>query len=472
MRLLAGLLLALVVACGEGPIPAMSAGENARKSVPAPIATVAEDDSAIPVLASDAKRGDRNALVTIVAFSDLECPYCAKLAVTLERLQRAHEGELRIVFKNDPLRGHQHARLAAEIGQGVLALAGQDAFWRYHDLTFRRQALMDDDALREWAGAAGADPKAIEEGLAKKVWAEKIDRDIALAQKLNVTATPAAFINGVVIVGAQPFAQFEEIVNDELAKARAALERGTPRERVYAERVASNLADAEAREREEMEREQERLRQEALRVHKVPVGAAPIRGNANALVTIVEFGDFQCFHCRRAEATLARILEEYGDKVRLVWKDDPLGGHERARPAAALARAARVQKGDAGFWTVHDLLFASQSSLEDEDLERVAREAKLDVPKAIAQVKAGTHDKAITEDAELAEDFGVRGTPSFFVNGRRLVGAKSFEKFKELVDEELAKAQALVDAGTKPAAIYEAVVKDGVSPRTGMPAAR
>jgi len=459
-------LLALVASCGEGPLPASSSADAKRDAgPPAFLAAAFADDSAIPISATDAIRGDRSAWVTIVVFSDFECPFCAKLVPTLERLRLTHESDVRIVFKHDPLRGHPHARLAAEISQGVLALGGQDAFWRFHDLAFARQSLMTDETLFGWATQIGIDPKALEDGLTQKLWRSKIESDIALAQRLEVTATPAAYINGVSIVGAQPFARFEEVVTGEIAKAHALHERGTPRERLYAELVASNLAEAAAREQEEAAREQERIRQEGLIVHKVPVGNAPVRGTKEALVTIIEFGDFQCFHCKRAEPTLEKIRQAYGDKVRLVWRDDPLGSHERAHPAAELARAARVQKGDSGFWAVHDLLFTSQASLEDEDLERVAQSAKLDVTKAMGQVKAKVHAKAVDEDAELAEDFHVRGTPSFFVNGRRLVGAKSFEKFKVLIDEELTKAEALVTAGTKPAAVYDAVVKDGVSPR-------
>src|SRR5262249_10098486 len=125
-------------------------------------------------------------------------------------------------------------------------------------------------------------------------------------------------------------------------------------------------------------------------VWKVPVGASPIRGSANALVTIVEFSDFQCPFCKRVETTLERIRKEYGDRVRLVWKAEPFPFHPRAAPAAAVARSVRAQKGDAAFWDVHDRLFASQPQLEDEDLERVAAQAGADGKKAITAIALST----------------------------------------------------------------------------------
>ena len=96
-----------------------------------------------------------------------------------------------------------------------------------------------------------------------------------------------------------------------------------------------------------------------LTVHRIEVGRSPVRGKATAPVTIVEFADFQCPFCGRVAPTIAEVVKIYGDKVRLVWKNNPLAFHPRAEPAAEFAMDARAQKGDAGFWAAHDLQTAT-----------------------------------------------------------------------------------------------------------------
>ena len=211
---------------------------------------------------------------------------------------------------------------------------------------------------------------------------------------------------------------------------------------------------------------------------RVPVGSSPVRGKASALVTIVEMGDFQCEYCGKVAATLEQLQTEHRDKVRLVFKHDPLAFHPRAEPAAELALEARAQRGDAGFWAAHDLLYArqcvgaaardrqacmdgggtwmvNQSRLEDADLLDHARALKLDTSKVQAAIAGKKHGQIIAADRDLAAELGVIGTPTFFVNGRRLLGAQPIEKFRAVVDEELARAAALVKAGTPPGRVYE-----------------
>ena len=195
------------------------------------------------------------------------------------------------------------------------------------------------------------------------------------------------------------------------------------------------------------------------------------RGSRSARVTIVVFSDFQCPYCKRVEPTIADLRKAYGDKLRIVWKDMPLGFHVRAEPAAQLARAARAQKGDAAFWAMHDALFDAQPMLEDADLERLAVKNGLDAKKAMADVTAKKHDKAIAVDKELAALLGATGTPTAYVNGRKLVGAQPLDKYKQLVDEELARAEALVKSGVAKKDVYAAAIKDGKTKKDEHPSA-
>ena len=167
----------------------------------------------------------------------------------------------------------------------------------------------------------------------------------------------------------------------------------------------------------------------------------PARGATTALVTIVEFGSFQCPFTKRAEETLAALRAQYGDKLRFVWKDEPLSSQVRAMPAAELAREARAQKGDAAFWAVHDALFASAPALEDADLEHIAALAGLDARKAMAAVRAHKHEAGIEADLALSDDVHAGGTPSFFINGRHVGGAQPVETFRPILDEEIARAE-------------------------------
>jgi protein-disulfide isomerase len=215
--------LASLVGCGGQPPPAASKPEqrgvgrgeaDARAAAP-------EDAAAVPIRADDAVRGSRRAPVTLVVFSDFQSPFDARLVPTLERLREEYGSDkLRIVFKNDPLAFHPHARLAAEIGQGVLALGGQDAFWRYHDLAFRYHSALSPEAARSWAVAVGIDALALDDGLTRKRWAPKVASDLEVAHRLGVCGAPTAFINGVLISGAQPHDKLKQLIDAELANVR------------------------------------------------------------------------------------------------------------------------------------------------------------------------------------------------------------------------------------------------------------
>lgn len=441
----------------HAPVAAVRAAPiGAKPSVALATSVHSEDDATIPITSDDAVRGNRLAPVTVVVFSDFECPFCAQLEGTFSALrERYGEEQLRFVFKNNPLPFHSSARLAAEVGQGVLSLGGDEAFWRFEAMAFHRQEMISADALRAWAIAAGVDGNKLDRGLAERRWARKVEQDIELAARLRAFGTPVSFVNGVMVSGSEELDRFRELVEQELTKANTLIASGVPRDMIYTRLASANYVIPEEPTEEP---------DSTKIVYRVPVGSGPIRGPKLAPVTIVVFSDFECPFCKRAEETLATIRQTYADKVRIVWRDLPLPRHLRAEPAAELARAARAQRGDEGFWTAHDLLFAAQPGFEDADLERIAKEAKLDVKKAMSSVRAKAYKQAIDDDGEVADDFEANGTPHFFINGRRLAGAKSFDTFKPIVDEEIKRADSLLMSGVAMTDLYEALTKDGVSP--------
>lgn len=160
----------------------------------------------------------------------------------------------------------------------------------------------------------------------------------------------------------------------------------------------------------------------------------PEVGPKDAPVTIVEFSDFQCPYCKRAEPTLKEVREKYGDKVKLVYMDFPLGFHPHAMDAAMAGRCANEQ---GKFWPMHDEMFTDQGKLSPADLANAAKKAGLDTAKFDECFKSGKYKAAILGDQAQGQKLGVDGTPAFFVNGRPLTGAQPFPAFAEVIDQEL-----------------------------------
>lgn len=163
----------------------------------------------------------------------------------------------------------------------------------------------------------------------------------------------------------------------------------------------------------------------------------PSRGDSNAPVTIVEFSDYECEFCARAEGALRRVLDEYKGKVRLVHQAFPLSIHPRAPKAAEAAFCAGEQ---GRYWEMHDSIFARQGAIGVDDLKGRSRALGLDGARFDACLDSGRMAPLVEASRKLGEGIGVSSTPAFFVNGRPLTGAQPFERWKELVDHELAAA--------------------------------
>jgi protein-disulfide isomerase len=449
-----------LVACGgartSGPVAPASIATAADAGAPlAAPAQASEEDALIPIAADDAVWGSRLAPVTIVAFEDFQCPFCAKGAETLAKVEAEYgPDKLRVVFKHLPLPFHPNARPAAEAAEGVRAIGGNDAFWRFYGLAFAGQGELGPGAYAKWAKEAGVDPAPLAGG--NPAWSAKVERDLELAKKRGVDGTPTFLVNGEVVAGAQPLDVFEQVVNQELVKAKTLVAAGLAPDRVYASLTEANLKEQAANPGKDDEDRPD------TRVYKVPVERSPVLGAKDAPVTIVEFSDFQCPYCEKVEETLKEVRTKYGKDVRIVWKNDPLPFHPRAEPAAELALEARAQKGEAGFWAAHDALFASAPNLEDKDLEAIAAALKLDVGRVKQAIVTHKHQSTIDQDVLLGDGFRANGTPHFFIDGRRLVGAQPLEAFTAIVDDEIGKARALAAKGVPPGAMYDALTKDGV----------
>lgn len=183
------------------------------------------------------------------------------------------------------------------------------------------------------------------------------------------------------------------------------------------------------------------LAKSGIRIHlepprsEVPFPAvAPVTGPEQAPVTIVEFADYQCPYCQRAEPTVQEVLSRYSGKIRLVHRDFPLDAHQRAVPVSKAAYCA----GDQGkFWEYRHSIYEKPSDFSDEDLKKRAGEVGLDTAAFGACFASDKHDETIRTSASQGSSLGVTGTPTFFINGRMLVGAQPIEAFRTIIDEEL-----------------------------------
>lgn len=421
----------------------------------------AQSTAAVPVNQDDPIWGDPLAPVTLVVFSDYQCPFCSRLHQTLRDLQASYgERRLRIVFKHNPLPFHQHAKDTAIAAEAVRALGGNRAFWIFTDRAFGDQQSLGTNVIDDWARAAGVDPARLRAELQNPAHEAKVERDMALATRLGVRGTPHTFVDGAAIGGAQPIDKFTSVIDDHLRRADALVRGGTPADQVYVTLTQQEFQQPSAPE----PAPSAAAPAEDTATYKVPIGMSPIRGPRNALVTIVVFGDFQCPFCARASTTVADLMARYPNDVRLVWKDQPLPFHARAKAAAIFAREARAQRGDAAFWAAHDKLFASNRNLEDTDLEQYGRELSLNVSRLRNSLASNAFARQIADDVALAEKVKATGTPHFFINGRRLVGAQPLDRFVQVVDEELAKARALVAKGVPASQVYDRLQRDAGTP--------
>jgi protein-disulfide isomerase len=416
--------------------------ETGDGGVPSIRFTAVDDGSGpLPVTPNAAIWGDKGALVTIVWFGDLECPHTRNSYRVIEAVLRAFTGEVRVVWRHRPLSIHSHAKDAAKVAAGIEKELGEAAFWRFISAVSGDARDAERARLEQWAERAGAEPIRVSAWLASRETEREVERDLELAGTFDVRATPTFFVNGVRVEGTRSFDDMKAIVQKELAASRGLAALGTEKS-IYAARVRKNLTGLGA--------------DVAARTCPV-IGTSPARGASDALVTIVEFSDFECQYCKQAQPTLDTLLARFGGDVRHVWKNFPLSMHPRAIPAANFALEARTRGGDTTFWKVHDLLFSEQKNLDDEAFESIAKRAGLPPDKLLDAVQSQAHKAVINADMEQGKRFGVRGTPSFFVNGRQIAGALPVDKFQAVVTEELETARRLVKSGTSRSRVYDAV---------------
>jgi len=159
--------------------------------------------------------GKEGAAVTVIEFSDFQCPFCSRAADTVNQIKKKYGSKIKLAFKHFPLPMHQNARPAAEASMCVNE-QGTEKFWKFHDAAFKNQDKLDKTNLEKYAKDSGADVKKFSECMTSKKYAEYIQKDMDYGEKIGVKSTPTFFINGQILSGALPIESFSEVIDDEL----------------------------------------------------------------------------------------------------------------------------------------------------------------------------------------------------------------------------------------------------------------
>lgn len=177
-----------------------------------------------------ASKGSADAKVTLVMITDFECPFCKRAQPTIRALERRYGSDLRIVVKHNPLAFHKQARPAALAAE---AAHEQGKFWELHELLYENNRSLSDKDILGWAKKAGCEMSRFRSDQSKAALARRVDDDIALARRVGARGTPAFFVNGRFLSGAQAESAFATVIDEELAEADRRIASGTPQDLLY-----------------------------------------------------------------------------------------------------------------------------------------------------------------------------------------------------------------------------------------------
>ena len=377
--------------------------------------------------------GDPAAAVTIVEYSDYQCPFCRRhFQQTMPQIKSDYidTGRVYYVFKDFPIATlHPMAYRLHEAALCVGDAANSEAYWQVHDLFFAEaeqfqknsEEAMDATILQALEAEGLPD---VSDCLQDGQFTETVQAGVAEGQMLGLNATPSFFINGYPLVGAQPYDVFQYAIS--LAES-------------------GELEDAFRQAAGEQAAAQATATAQAAQPADVPLGDAPVKGDPDAPVTIVEYSDFQCPFCLRHFRQTMPQLESYieAGQVRYVFKDFPIARtHPQAPKAHEASRCARELGGDDAFWKMHDLLFANQETWAGNPnhvdvFKSLAPDAGLPQDDFNSCLDGGRYAEAVNADLVEGQQLGVTGTPTFFINGQRLVGAQPFSAFRQVIEQAL-----------------------------------
>jgi len=455
----------LIAACGKSeekpaaqPVPEGQAGQGAGAPTPgaaeAAKAPQAVEGGVATGAVAAAMEAAPNAVVEIIEFSDFQCPFCSRVGPTLKEIKTTYGDKVKVTFLHQPLPFHPNARPAALAAE---AARKQGKFWEMHDKLFANQQALSPADFEKYAGEIGLNVEQFKKDVGDPTLGAIVAQHQAIANAVGATGTPAFFINGKNLRGAQPVEEFKKLIDEEVTAAAANKGEGYVKERLKTNNAALYSFVYEGKAAPKVEAPKPQVDKTVYKVSVDPAVDA-IKGEPNALVTAVVFSEFQCPFCKKIEPTLQQLATDYAGKIRFVFKHSPLPFHKDAMPASNASLCAKEQ---GKFWEMHDKLFENQQALDAPSLEKYATEVGVDGAKWKKCFDASTYNAQILADQELGGKVTARGTPNVFINGRKLTGAKPVEEFKTVIDEEMKRAEAVVAKGIAADKVYDELIKDG-----------
>ncbi len=354
------------------------------------------------------RRGPQDAPITMVEFVDFHCPFCKRVAPTLEEVFKKYPGQMQWVFRHFPLSKtpgsgsyltHEAAACADEQGK----------FWEYYEAIFTLPKAPEELDLSAIAQKVGLNGTRFQECLKNGKQRKQIEEDLAEGARLGVQGTPTVFINDQSVNGAYPLEHFVEVVESALHPEKAKALAAEPEKPKPT--VAVQFKDLEDK---------------------------PSLGPSDAPVTLVEFSDFYCPFCKRVTPTIEELVKNYPGKVRRVWRHYPLPFHTGSDRVHQASECAHEQ---GKFWAYHDELFKKQGTpFDDAALIKLAKDLSLNKKKFEKCLKSDRYKELVQKEIARGNEVGVQGTPAVFVNGKLVSGAQPYENFDSIVKGELDKS--------------------------------
>lgn len=377
----------------------------------------------VPVFSDDPVHGPKDALVTIVEFSEFESPFCRAAAKTLETLLARYPDRLRVVWKDNPVAFDVHSRTAALLAWRVYTERGESEFWRAHDLMFDSQPKLDDAALKVVAEKFGLVWTSSKQNAASRQANDKVDQSIELGGDVAVRGIPHFFINGRRLAGAQSLEVFSTRVEDALAQAAELTARGVPKEDIYEELIKGGKQLPEPEHRDVPE----------------PDAMSPFRGTPAAPQAIQLFAELPCRSCERVLRILDEVEAEYRGQARIVFRFLPPA--PPLRPAFAEAAQEVFLRGGANaFWLFQERLLDAMlraGPVDDAGLEALATTVSVDSRRVHEALASGKHKTRLSSDAAAAKAAGIGSGPAIIVSGYLLGPDPSVARVKKVVRESL-----------------------------------
>ena len=377
-------------------------------------------DSVTKRIGSAPSKGPANAPVVVEVFSDFHCPYSKAFSGLLNELDKQYPEKMRVIFHHFPLPMHSGAETTH---QASVCAQEQGKFWEYHDKLMALKDKPERGVFSQLAGETGIDANTFNACLDGQKYKGWVAQETASAKPVGINSTPSYLINGRLISGMMQAADLKKIIDWHLKPVGRYPGPERPKPSAPSGNKGAGAPGLDPS-----------------KLYAFPadwLAKGPSRGPADALITIVEFFDFNCPFCQKGDQVSEQIFAAYPGKVRLVAKNFPLPMHSNAMKTAEAAMCADRQ---GKYWDFRREIFGEAWGKQSvEDMKAIAKKLNLKEADFNACFDGSQTKPTIEEDMKIFQGHGNAGTPTFFVNGTPVVGAQPLENFRKIIDEKLAK---------------------------------